>query len=68
MSLFVETNKPKSLEMATQSLYYMQTNLHAFEDGIPRYLEITTDEELEVAYKVYYKLQDDINLLENYYG
>ena len=68
MSLFVETNKPKSIANATQPLYYMWANSHAFKDGIPRYLEITTDEELEIAYKVYYKLQDNTDLLEHYYG
>ncbi|AUR91578.1 hypothetical protein NVP1161O_136 [Vibrio phage 1.161.O._10N.261.48.C5] len=68
MSLYVETNKPKSIANATQPLYYLWANSHAFKDGIPRYLEITTDEELGTAYKVYYKLQDDINLLENSYG
>ena len=58
MSLYVETNKPESLAMATQPLYYMWANSHAFKDGIPRYLEITTDGVLEVAYKVYYKLEE----------
>ena len=64
MSMYVETNKPESLAMATQPLYYMYANSHAFKDGIPRYMEITTDRALEIAYKVYYKLQDDINKLE----
>ena len=63
MSMYVETGKPESLDNATQPLYYMWANSHAFKDGIPRYMEITTDEELEIAYKVYYKLQDDINKL-----
>lgn len=58
MSMYVETNKPESLAMATQPLYYMYANSRAFKDGIPRYMEITTDEELEVAYKVYYKLEE----------
>ncbi|AGN51607.1 hypothetical protein VPLG_00168 [Vibrio phage eugene 12A10] len=63
MSMYVETDKPKTLAMATQPLYYMYANFHAFKDGIPRYMEITTEETLEIAYKVYYKLQDDINKL-----
>lgn len=65
MSMYVETDKPKSLDKTTQPLYYMYANSHAFKDGIPRYMEITTDEELEVAYKVYHKLQDDIDKLEH---
>jgi len=68
MSLFVETTKPKSIAMTTQPLYYMCANSHTFKDGIPRYLEITTNEELEDACTVYYKLQDDTDLLEHYYG
>ena len=63
MSMYVETSKPESLAMATQPLYYMWANSHAFKDGSPRYMEITTDEGLEIVYKVYYKLQDDINKL-----
>ena len=58
MSMYVETNKPKSLATATQPLYYMYANSHAFKDGIPRYTEITTDRALEIAYKVYYKLEE----------
>ena len=30
---------------------------------LPIYREITTEMELEVAYKVYYKLQDDVDKL-----
>ena len=58
MSMYVETNKPESLAMTTQPLYYMYANSHAFKDGIPRYMEITTDEDLEITYKVYYKLEE----------
>lgn len=60
MSLFVETEKPSSLSEATQTLYYLSGNRHPSGGG---YTEITNDEVLEIAYKVYYKLQDDVNKL-----
>ena len=61
MSLYVETNKPLSLKDSDKTLYYMYSNSH---DPMGcTYQKITTDYELDIAYKVYYKLSDDVDLL-----
>lgn len=52
---FIEIDKPKSLEEAGQTLYYMYANGIDTYDKKPIYREITTDEALYVAYKVYVK-------------
>ena len=64
MALYIETPKPASLSEATETLYYMYSNSHDNKDRLPRYKKVTADEVLEVAYKVYTKLQDDVNKLE----
>lgn len=63
MSMYVETNKPESLSQAEQTLYYMYANGIDTYNKLPIYREITAEVELEVAYKVYYKLQDDVDKL-----
>lgn len=52
---FIEIDKPKSLEEANQTLYYMYANGIDTYDKKPIYCEITTDEALYIAYKVYVK-------------
>lgn len=53
MSMYIETNKPKSLADATEPLYYMFSNRH---DSLGEsYMEITNDEVLEISYRVYRK-------------
>tara|TARA_Y100000588_G_scaffold244854_1_gene259095 strand:+ start:28350 stop:28529 length:180 start_codon:yes stop_codon:yes gene_type:complete len=52
---FIEVDKPKSLEEANKTLYYMYANGIDTYDKKPIYREITTDEALCVAYKVYVK-------------
>lgn len=54
--MYEETNKPEQLSDATVPLYYMYGNGLDYKDGKPHYKEITTDEELQIAYKVYEKL------------
>lgn len=51
--MYEETNKPEQLSDATVPLYYMYGNGLDYKDSKPRYKEITTDEELQIAYKVY---------------
>ncbi|CAH9014238.1 conserved hypothetical protein [Vibrio phage 424E50-1] len=63
MTMYVETTKPESLSQAEQTLYYMYANGIDTYNKLPIYREITTETELEVVYKVYYKLQDDVNKL-----
>lgn len=64
MSMQVETDKPISLADSEQALYYMYANGIDTYNKLPIYREITTEMELEVAYKVYYKLQDDVDKLQ----
>ncbi|CAH9014166.1 conserved hypothetical protein [Vibrio phage 249E41-1] len=53
MPKFIEYPKPKSLEDTDVKLYYMYSNRH---DVLGEsYQEITNDEVLEIAYKVYVK-------------
>ncbi len=63
MPMYVETTKPVSLVDSEQTLYYMYANGFDTYNKLPIYREITTEVELEVAYKVYYKLQDDVDKL-----
>ncbi len=64
MSMYVETTKPVSLADSEQTLYYMYANGIDTYNKLPIYREITTEVELEIAYKVYYKIQDDMNNLK----
>lgn len=48
---FVEIDKPSTLKDATQDLYYMLSNSH--DKSGTTYMQITTQLELDVAYKVY---------------
>ncbi|CAH9014175.1 conserved hypothetical protein [Vibrio phage 501E54-1] len=64
MAMYVETSKPASLTRTAQTLYYMYANGIDTYNKLPIYQEITTEVELEVAYKVYYKLQDDVDKLK----
>ncbi|CAM0111273.1 hypothetical protein VPH5P1C_0182 [Vibrio phage 5P1c] len=51
MTKFIEYPKPKSLADTDVKLYYMYSNSH---DTVGEsYQEITNDEVLEIAYKVY---------------
>tara|TARA_B100001105_G_scaffold128874_1_gene103269 strand:- start:3305 stop:3472 length:168 start_codon:yes stop_codon:yes gene_type:complete len=53
MSKFIEYPKPPSLANTDVKLYYMYSNQH---DVLGEsYQEITNDEVLEIAYKVYIK-------------
>lgn len=52
--IYVETEKPLTLEQSEDKLYYMYSNRY---DSLGEtYKQITTEEELEVAYKVYKKV------------
>ncbi len=64
MSMYVETTKPVSLADSEQTLYYMYANGIDTYNKLPIYREITTEIELELSYKVYYKLQDDVDKLQ----
>ena len=64
MSMYVETNRPVSFADSEQTLYYMYANGIDTYNKLPIYREITTEVGLEIAYKVYYKLQDDVNKLK----
>lgn len=56
--IYIETEKPLTLADSPCSLYYMYSNCH---DSLGEtYQRITTDEELEVAYKVYKKVEEKL--------
>lgn len=57
--MYVETDKPESLEKATQTLYYMYANGNDTKDGYPIFRPITTQIGLETAYKVYYNSSEN---------
>ena len=61
--MYVETTKPVALADYEQTLYYMYANGIDTYNKLPICREITTEVELELSYKVYYKLQDDMDNL-----
>ncbi len=62
--IYVETEKPLTLADSPCKVYYMYSNRH---DSLGEtYKQITTDEELEVAYKVYKKVHKmDVKKVED---
>lgn len=56
METYIETEKPLTLKDSPCKLYYMYSNSHG-SSGIT-YQKVTTEEELEVAYKVYKKVEE----------
>lgn len=62
MSVFIETVKPSSLAEAKGDLYYMFSNSQDILGT--SYQKITTEEELDIAYKVYCKVEEDTKLCQ----
>lgn len=52
---YIEIEKPASLKLSTQTLYYMYANGIDTYDKKPIYREINNEDMLEIAYKVYIK-------------
>ena len=62
--MYAEIPKPSTLANTNQTLYYMYANGIDTYNKLPIFREITTEVELDIAYKVYINLQDDVNKLE----
>lgn len=64
MSMYAEVPKPTTLANTNQTLYYMYANGIGTYNKLPIFREITTEVELSIAHKIYIKLQDDVDKLE----